>query len=102
MDSHLVVMRCRGRRSHEIVDSFLRIKRGLDLYWKTVVQDQPVLVVLLPFASISATDGFLERLDSWLDSHFSGDIMSLGISLQVIGFDAPDSLSRLQAAMAPV
>jgi polysaccharide biosynthesis protein PelD len=102
MDSHLVVMRCRGRRSHEIVDSFLRIKRGLDLYWKTVVQDQPVLVVLLPFASISATDGFLERLDGWLDSHFKGDILSLGISLQVIGVDAQDLLGRLEAAMAPV
>jgi hypothetical protein len=102
MDSHLVVMRCRGNRSHEIVDSFLRIKRGLDLYWKTLVQDQPVLVVLLPFASISATDGFLERLDGWLDSHFNGDILSLGISLQVIGFDAPDPLGRLEAAMAPV
>jgi hypothetical protein len=102
MDSHLVVMRCRGHRNHEIVDSFLRIKRGLDLYWKTLVQDQPVLVVLLPFASISATDGFLERLDGWLDSHFNGDILSLGISLQVIGFDAPDPLGRLEAAMTPV
>jgi hypothetical protein len=74
----------------------------LDLYWKTVVQDQPVLVVLLPFASISATDGFLERLDGWLDSHFKGDILSLGISLQVIGVDAQDLLGRLEAAMAPV
>ena len=102
MDSHLVVMRCKGRRSHEIVDSFLRIKRGLDLYWKTLIQDQPALVILLPFASTSATDGFLERIEGWLDSHFDGTIVSLGISLQVIGFDVADPLGRLEAAVAPL
>jgi hypothetical protein len=102
MDSHLVVMRCRGNRSHEIVDGFLRIKRGLDLYWKTLVDDQPVLIVLMPFASVSATYGFIERLNGWLDSQFNGNMDSLGISIQVIGFDVPNPLGRLEAAIEPV
>jgi hypothetical protein len=99
MDSHLVVMRFHGERGGEIADSFLRIKRGLDLYWKTFVHEQPVLVVLLPFASSSATNGYTERLEAWLKVHFSGDFAELGVSLQVIDFDVTDPVDHLKKAM---
>jgi len=100
MASHLVVMRFQGSRGREIADNFLRIKRGLDLYWKTFVNDLPVLVILMPFASSSAKDGFLERVEAWLASHFKGDFVSLEVLLQVIDFDAPDPLGHLKEVMA--
>lgn len=100
MASHLVVMRFRGSRGHEIADNFLRIKRGLDLYWKTVANDLPILVILLPFASSSAKDGFLERVEAWLESHFKGDFVSLEVLLHVIDFDVRDPLGLLMEAMA--
>lgn len=99
MASHLVVMRFHGSRGHEIADNFLRIKRGLDLYWKTVVNNFPILVILLPFASSSAKDGFLERVEAWLESHFKGDFVSLDVMLHVIDFDVRDPLSHLKEAM---
>ena len=100
MDSHLVVMRFQGSRGHEIADSFLRIKRGLDLYWKTFANDFPILVILLPFASSSAKDGFLERVEAWLESYFKGDFVSLEVLLHVIDFDARDPLGLLMEVMA--
>ncbi len=100
MASHLVVMRFQGSRGHEIADNFLRIKRGLDLYWKTFANDLPILVVLMPFASSSAKDGFLERVEAWLASRFKGDFVSLEVLLRVIDFDVPDPLGHLKEAIA--
>ena len=99
MASHLVVMRFQGSRGHEIADNFLRIKRGLDLYWKTFTNELPILVILMPFASSSAKDGFLERVEGWLESHFKGDFVSLEVLLHVIDFDVPNPLGHLKEAV---
>ena len=99
LSSHLVVMHFNGARRKEIPDEFLRIKRGLDLYWQTFVGDMPVLVVLMPFASDSAKDGFLLRVDNWLQSRYEGDFESLKIRLSVINFAAPDPLTALATAV---
>ena len=99
LSSHLVVMHFNGARRREIPDEFLRIKRGLDLYWQTFVDDMPVLVVLMPFASDSAKDGFLLRVDNWLQSRYEGDFESLKIRLSVINFAAPDPLTALATAV---
>jgi hypothetical protein len=99
LSSHLVVMHFNGARRKEIPDEFLRIKRGLDLYWLTFVNDVPILVVLMPFASESSKDGFLLRVDAWLQSRYEGDFESLKIRLTVINFAAPDPLAELVAAV---
>jgi hypothetical protein len=99
LSSHLVVMHFNGARRKEIPDEFLRIKRGLDLYWQTFVDDVPVLVVLMPFASDAAKDGFLLRVDHWLQSRYEGDFESLKIRLTVINFAVPDPLADLAAAV---
>ncbi len=99
LSSHLVVMHFNGSRRKEIPDEFLRIKRGLDLYWQTFVDDVPVLVVLMPFASDAAKDGFLLRVDNWLQSRYEGDFESLKIRLTVINFAGPDPLADLAAAV---
>ena len=98
--SHLVVMHFQGARRKEIPDEFLRIKRGLDLYWRAFSGDVPVLVVLMPFASGSSKDGFLLRVEAWLRARFQGDFESLNIRLTVINFDAPDPLAELAEAVS--
>lgn len=99
LPSHLVVMHFTGPRRHEIPAEFLRIKRGLDLYWQTFDPDAPMLVVLMPFASSSAKDGFFLRIDEWLQSRFQGDIESLKIRVHVIDFDNKDPLAELAEAV---
>jgi hypothetical protein len=64
------------------------------------VQDAPVLVVLMPFASSSAKDGFFLRVEEWLQSRFQGDFETLKIQVQVIDFDSRDPLAELAAAVS--
>jgi len=99
LTSHMMVMHFAGPRSKEIPAEFLRIKRGLDLYWQTVSEHVPVLVVLMPFASSAAKDGFFIRIEAWLQSRFQGDFESLKIQVQVIDFDAQDPLAELAQAV---
>lgn len=93
--SHIVVMTFGGGKREEIPAEFLRIKRGLDLYWQTRVNEKPVVAVLLPFASPSATQGFQQRIEDWLAVRFDGDFESLGIHLRTIDFDLEDPIVAL-------
>jgi polysaccharide biosynthesis protein PelD len=95
IDSHIVVMKFGSESRKEISTEFLRIKRGLDLYWQTVVDGTPAIAVLLPFATPSAKDGFLARVEEWLELRFSGDFDGLGIHLRVIDFATEDPLDAL-------
>lgn len=93
--SHIVVMTFAGAKSEEIPAEFLRIKRGLDLYWQTRVNDKPVIAVLLPFASPSATQGFQLRIEGWLAARFAGSFESLGIQVKTIDFELQDPVAAL-------
>lgn len=95
ISSHIVVMTYGGSRREEIPAEFLRVKRGLDLYWKTTVDGKPAIIILMPFTSSSAKDGFLLRTEDWLKNRFGGDFESLGIDLRVIDFANEDPLAVL-------
>lgn len=93
--SHMVVMTFGGAQGKEISAEFLRIKRGLDLYWQTQLNGVLVIVVLMPFASLASKDGFLLRVEDWLNGRFGGNFDSLGIRLRSIDFDQEDPLESL-------
>jgi hypothetical protein len=97
--SHIVVMTFDGPQREEIPAEFLRIKRGLDLYWRTQVDGKPMIAVLMPFASPSAKDGFLLRVEGWLQSRFAGNFDSLGVHLRTIDFAREDPLLALADAV---
>jgi len=95
MPSHLVVMRFEGPQGSEMAEDFLRIKRGLDLYWQVLELPLPVLVVLMPFASAAAAEGLEQRVEQWLSERYKGDLVSLQVHMRQIGIDAPDLLDVL-------
>jgi polysaccharide biosynthesis protein PelD len=97
--SHLVVMRFENNRGEEMVADFLSVKRGLDLYWQAVLNNVPTLVVLMPFASVSAKNGFQQRIEGWLESRFQGNSISLGVHLKMISLEVPDALGALAQEM---
>jgi hypothetical protein len=84
-----------GSQGREISAEFLRIKRGLDLYWQTQVNGLSVILVLLPFASLAAEGGFVQRIEDWLIGRFGGNFESLSIRLRSIDFDQDDPLQML-------
>lgn len=101
MTSHVVVLRFRNERGDEISENMMRIKRSLDLYWKVVIEGVPILVVLLPFASRTIKDGFLTRIDHWLEDNFRGDFESLEININSIAINRhdDDSIDKLAQAI---
>ncbi len=99
IDSQVVVMVFRDARGDEIAEQFLRIKRGLDLYWQTHVNGAPVIAVLMPFASTAGKEGFLQRIGGWLRQRFGGDFEALNITLHIIDFARHDPVTALQKHM---
>jgi hypothetical protein len=99
LPSHVVVMRFDGPRRKDIPEEFLRVKRGLDLYWLTYDGEVPILAVLMPFATTTAKDGFLLRVEAWLQSRYHGSLESLQIDVTVADFDQPDVLGSLARAV---
>jgi hypothetical protein len=99
INSHIVVMQLSGPRRQEITTEFLRIKRGLDLYWQSYVQDKPVLAILMPFTSSPAKDGFLQRISEWLQYRFQGDFETLDIQMRIVNFESEDPIKALTQVM---
>ena len=97
--SHIVVMTFTGDFKEEIPTQFLSIKRGLDLYWQTYVNANPVVAILMPFASASAKDGFFQRVEGWLQSTFGGNSDVLHIHYRVIDLSVEDPIPALAKVM---
>ncbi len=101
ISSHIVLMTFSGPLRDEIPAEFLRIKRGLDLYWQTHVQGTPAIAVLMPFASASAKEGFVQRVEGWLQHRFHGTLETLEVHLRTIDFANEDPLDTLADMVDP-
>ena len=95
ISSHLVALVFRGQRSIEMPSELMRIKRGLDLYWETVIDGNPAIVVLMPFASVSAKKGFLERINGWLKTRYGATFDGLDVDIRSIDFATNDPVEKL-------
>ncbi len=95
ISSHIVILTFRGQRRLEMPSELMRIKRGLDLYWETTAEGDPVIIVLMPFASVSAKEGFLERIDQWLKTRFGAGFELLQVDVRSINFASGDPLEAL-------
>jgi hypothetical protein len=96
LSSHIVVMTFAGEHKEEIPSQFLQIKRGLDLYWQTFVKGNPVIAVLMPFASPAAKEGFVQRIDGWVRGRFGDSPENLRIGLRAIDFSIEDPVAVLE------
>lgn len=97
--SQVMVMRFEGAQARDMPAEFLRIKRGLDLYWQTFDGATPVVAVLMPLSTYAAVSGFTARLERWLRERFQGTFDSLGVRLRVLSLAEADPVARLQALM---
>jgi polysaccharide biosynthesis protein PelD len=97
--SQILLMTFTGELSHVIPAEFLRVKRGLDLYWQLTIAGQPAIAILMPFASSAALEGFMLRIEGWLAHRFNGTFDSLGVHLRTIDFTQGDPLEALALAI---
>ena len=95
ISSQIMLMTFSGSLRDQIPSEFIRIKRGMDLYWQTIVNDYPAIIVLMPLASSSAKEGFVNRVSGWLDSRFKGNFETLEVNVRSIDFALQDPLPAL-------
>ena len=100
LSSHIVVMTFGGNRKEEIPTEFLQIKRGLDVYWRTVIGGNPAVIVLMPFASASGKEGFVQRIDGWVRARFHESPEALRISMRAIDFSHENPVDVLEELLA--
>lgn len=80
--SYLVAMSFPGDdRGRSIRQRLMRAKRELDFYW---LLDRPgvILVALLPLTGDGGAQGFLARVDAWLESEYGEDHRGLGVRIE--------------------
>lgn len=101
ISSHIVVLAFRGERRIEMPSELMRIKRGLDLYWETVIDGNPAVVVLMPFASVSAKEGFLERINGWMKTRYGAHFDALDVDIRSIDLSTQDPVESLVRMLKP-
>jgi hypothetical protein len=97
--SQILVMRFEGEQSRTIPAEFLRIKRGLDVYWQTESGGHAIIAVLMPLATPAAMAGFVHRIEQWLAQRFDGTPEALGVRLRRIDFAEEDPVQALAGSV---
>lgn len=98
--SQILVMRFDSELGKTLPSEFVRIKRGLDVYWQTQVTGDTVIVVLMPMASTAGMAGFMLRIEQWIEQRLSDKGSNPGLHLHPIDFASEDPVSALVRVLA--
>ena len=93
--SQILVMRFDKELGRSLPAEFVRIKRGLDVYWQTQIGDDAVIVVLMPMANAAGVAGFMQRIEQWFQQRLRDKELLHGVHLQPINFDTEDPVDAL-------
>ena len=93
--SQILVMRFDRDLGTTLPSEFVRIKRGLDVYWQTQIQGDNAIVVLMPMANSSGMAGFMQRIEHWIDQRLQDKGPNTGVHLHPIDFASEDPVAAL-------
>lgn len=98
IESSIVALRFSAEASaNHIPQQLLRMKRQLDEYWLLESeQGRHVLAVLMPMGNNSAAEGYLDRIEKWLNAKPEQSLVDYGIHPHVIPLGKKTSLELLQ------
>jgi len=73
-----------------------RQKRGLDELWMIVGQHRQLLATLMPLSGDAAAEGYLARIDTWVQQQFGKKLADAGVPAHIIGVGEETPASLLQ------
>ena len=97
MKSHLATLQFPlDARGTEIRHRMLRSKRELDFYW---LRDTPasLLIALFPLTDEEGMQGYLTRVNAWLELEYGNDSRGLGIHFNSQVLEPQHATTQLQA-----
>jgi hypothetical protein len=96
MTSQILVMRFPKALGRALPAEFVRIKRGLDVYWQTMIGEDTVIAVLMPLSNAAGMAGFMQRIQHWLLQRLSDPALAQTVQLHPIDFATDDPVAALQ------
>jgi hypothetical protein len=99
MTSVLVALRFGPHpRREEMFRQIARQRRTLDVQWEIPGDDKQVLITLMPLSAEASVEGYLNRIDGWLNQHYGKGLIGLDIGAhsRLLGDEAaPQTLLAL-------
>jgi len=96
MASQILVIRFPKELGRSLPAEFVRIKRGLDVYWQTTVGADTAIAVLMPLSNAAGMAGFMQRIQHWLLQRLSDPALAQTVQLHPIDFATDDPVAALQ------
>ncbi|MDD3353221.1 PelD GGDEF domain-containing protein [Zoogloea sp.] len=80
----------------DLPQQIARLQRGLDAVWACEGEQDRLLITLMPLAGESATEGYLSRIEAWLQQSRGVTLAEAGVASRVLLLeeDAPETLLR--------
>ncbi len=94
--SYLVVFKFSGNKKDILPEQMQQLKRGLDMTIRVTIDNDPSLIMLLPFASISSVKGMIVRLNNWLIERHQGSFDDYKIDVHQIKVDREKVFKELK------
>ncbi len=106
MGSTIVALEFHARQGFEdLPNQVLRQQRSLDVSWMLSWQDTSLLVTLMPLSGTSAAEGYIARIEEWVQLQRGVDLAAAGVFAHVheVGAVAPQPLLKqlLSASNVP-
>ena len=95
--SHLATLRFPAdARGADICHRMIRTKRELDFYW-LYDSPAPLLIALFPLTDDEGMEGYLSRVNAWLELEYGNDSRGLGIQFNSQVLDPHQATQQLEA-----
>ncbi len=99
LESSLVTIAiAEGALRDQILDNLMTLARGLDDNWRIQEPGAYRLVTLIPFGNRSVAEGYVERVDAYLEERFGIKPGPTTFSVTLREFGSKDALSLLSTA----
>ena len=95
--SIVVALECLPRAIAQGVPAQIyRFKRELDEIWEIITPDRTVMAILMPLGNAATAEGYIARLETWLQQKSNESLAQAGISPHVMPLDALSPVATLQ------
>lgn len=96
IDSHIVVLVFHNdERVRQAVVQLARIRRGLDVIWQAKDETRLVIANLMPLSNEAAVEGYMLRIEAWLNKYMGSDHDELSVTPFDISLAESDPVASL-------
>ena len=95
--SIIVALECQPQAlEHDLPTQLERLKRDLDETWRITSPTRQVLAVLMPLGDRGTAEGYIQRLEGWMQQKNRQSLAQAGVFAHVVPLDSAQPVRTLQ------